>query len=185
MSSRLTRTLLKLYPRPIRNRYGEEMLDLKDELSAHGDLSRLRLIADMFVDALLVRPGRRVYSVIAAVLVIGGLAVGGAAIAGLGADPPAQQPSHPQAAASVPRRPPQPRHAPTITVPAQSGSSCFVGDGSSCSLTPCSEFIGPRSSQGAVASGSPSAAERRPRSAGTRCTAYPHRRSQRPVFVGE
>jgi hypothetical protein len=34
MSSGLTRTLLRLYPRRIRDRYGGELLDLEDELMA-------------------------------------------------------------------------------------------------------------------------------------------------------
>lgn len=80
MSSRLTRTLLKLYPRRIRNRYGDELLDLQDELRAQDDVSRTRLIRDMLAGALLVRPARRAYLVIGAVLVIGGLVVAGAAI---------------------------------------------------------------------------------------------------------
>lgn len=33
MSSRLMRTLLKLYPRRIRNRYGDELLELEDKRS--------------------------------------------------------------------------------------------------------------------------------------------------------
>lgn len=37
MSSRLMRMLLKLYPRRIRNRYGDELLDLQSELEAQGD----------------------------------------------------------------------------------------------------------------------------------------------------
>ena len=57
MNSRLMRMLLKLYPRRIRNRYGDELLDLQSELDAHGDLSRTRLIRDMLAGTLLVRPG--------------------------------------------------------------------------------------------------------------------------------
>ncbi len=52
MSSRLTRTLLKLYPRRIRNRYGDELLDLQDELRAQDDVSRTHLIRDMLAGAL-------------------------------------------------------------------------------------------------------------------------------------
>jgi hypothetical protein len=59
MSSRLTRTLLKLYPRRIRNRYGDKLLELQDELRAQDDVSRTRLIRDMIAGALLVRPARR------------------------------------------------------------------------------------------------------------------------------
>jgi hypothetical protein len=47
MSSRLTRTLLKLYPRRILGRNGDELPDLEDELWAKGELSRTRLLSDM------------------------------------------------------------------------------------------------------------------------------------------
>jgi hypothetical protein len=46
MSSRLMRTLLKLYPRRIRNRYSDELLDLENELRAQGEVSRTRLIRE-------------------------------------------------------------------------------------------------------------------------------------------
>jgi hypothetical protein len=178
MSSRLTRTLLKLYPRRIRNRYGDELLDLQDELRAQDDVSRTRLIRDMLAGALLVRPARRARLVIGAVLVIGGLAVAGAAIGGLGADSPART-SYPQAQLSRTWILPGVRSA--VALP--TGATCWVADGSSCSLTPCTEFTGRSSREGAVAHSSTSAARRRPRLAGTRCTAYPHTQPQRPVFV--
>lgn len=134
MSSRLARTLLKLYPRRIRSRYGDELLDLQDELRAQDDVSRTRLIRDMLAGALLVRPARRAYLVIGAVLVIGGLAVAGAAIGGPGADSPALA-SHPQARLTV-------RSA--VAAP----PTCLLADGSSCSLTPCTEFTGRSPSEG-------------------------------------
>lgn len=171
MSSRLTRTLLKLYPRRIRNRYGNELLDLQDELRAQGEVSSMRLIRDMLAGALLVRPARRAYLMIGAVLVIVGLAVGGAAIRGLEADSPARA-SHPQTALTV-------RSA--VAAP----PTCFVADGSSCSLTPCSEFTGRSSTEDAVAHGSVSVTQRRARVSATRCAVYPHVRPQHPVFAGE
>ena len=70
MSSRLTRTLLKLYPRRMRDRYGDELLELQDELRGQGDLSRVRLMRDMLAGALLVRPARRAYLMIGAALLI-------------------------------------------------------------------------------------------------------------------
>lgn len=180
MSSRLTRTLLKLYPRRIRNRYGDELLDLQDELRAQDDVSRTRLIRDMLAGALLVRSARRAYLVTGAVLIIGGLAVAGAAIGRLGADSPGRT-SHSQAQVSR-----WPWILPGVRVRTAllpNASSCFVADGSSCSLTPCTEFTGRSSSEGAVAYSSASAAPRRTPLAGTRCTAYPHAQPQRPVFV--
>src|ERR1700719_2744974 len=133
MSSRLTRTLLKLYPRRIRDRYGNELLDLQDELRAQDEVSRTRLIRDMLTGALLVRHVRRPFLVIGAVLLIGGLAVGGAAIGGLGADSPART-SNPQAQLNRTWILPGVRRA--VAAP----PTCFVADGSSCSLTPCIEF---------------------------------------------
>ena len=177
MSSRLRRTLLKLYPRRIRNRYGDELLDLQDELRAQDDVSRTRLIRDMLAGALLVRPARRAYLVIGAVLVIGGLATAGTIIGGRGTDSPART-SHPQAQLDRIWILPGVRSA--VALPY---GSCWVADGSSCSLTPCTEFTGRSSREGAVAHSSTSAARRRPRLAGTRCTAYPHVQPQRPVFV--
>jgi hypothetical protein len=173
MSSRLTRTLLKLYPRRIRNRYGDELLGLQDELRAQGDVSRVRLIRDMLAGALLVRPART-YLLIGAVLVIGGLAVGGAIIGERGTDSPARA-SRPQARLTV--------LSAVATPPA-----CFVADGSSCSLTPCSEFIVQPSVETAVADRSLPATRSRPRViatpvTATRCAAYPHARSRRPVYV--
>ena len=85
MSSRLTRALLKLYPRRIRSRYGDELLDLQDELRGQGNLSRTRLIRDTLAGAVLVRPVReRARLVITAILVIAGLATAGSIIAAAG-----------------------------------------------------------------------------------------------------
>ncbi|MBV9002545.1 MAG: hypothetical protein JO304_26050 [Solirubrobacterales bacterium] len=168
MSSRLTRTLLKLYPRRIRDRYGDELLDLQDELRTRGDVSRLGLIRDMLAGSLLVRPARRAHLIIGAVLVIGGLALGGAAIRGPGTGPAAPAS---QARLKVKTINPVPY------------GSCFVG--SSCSLTPCSEFTGQPSAEGAVAYRSPPATRSWPHLAATRCATYPRVRSYQPVFVGE
>jgi hypothetical protein len=96
MSSRLTRALLKLYPRRIRNRYGEELLDLEDELRAQGEVSRTRLIRDMLAGALLIRPSRqRARLVTGAVLVVVGLVVADTVIGGRGTESPARA-SHPR-----------------------------------------------------------------------------------------
>lgn len=159
MSSRLTRTLLKLYPRRMRDRYGAELLDLQDELRAKGDISRVRLIADMLAAALLTRPARRAYLMIGALLVIGALVVAGTVIG--------RRAAH--SAASVTANP---------------YGTCFVAGGSSCSPIPCSQFTGRPSAEGAVIYGSLPATRSRPR-ATTRCARYPRVRPQRPVFVGE
>lgn len=174
MSSRLTRALLKLYPRRIRTRYGDELLGLQDELRAQGDVSRVRLIRDMLAGALLVRPART-YLVVGAVLVVGGLAVADTIAGGRSTDSPARS--------SLPK--------PRLMVLSAVATSptCFVAGGSSCSLTPCREFIGQPSVEAPVAGGGTPATP----AAGsavvattvtaTRCAAYPHARSQRRVYV--
>jgi hypothetical protein len=170
MSSRLTRTLLKLYPRRIRDRYGGELLDLQDELRARGDVSRMRLIRDMLAGALLVRPARRGHLMIGAGLVIGALAVGVAATNGLRADPTARA-SHPRARLAV------------KSINVIPYGSCFVASGSSCSLTPCNEFTAQPSAERAAVYSSPPANRSHPRAAIPRCATYPHVGPQRPVFV--
>jgi len=172
VSSRLTRTLLKLYPRRIRDRYGEELLNLQDELRAQGDLSRMRLIPDMVAGALLVRPARWAYVMIGTALLIGGLAVAATSVGGRGTGSPARA-SHPQVRLAV------------QSVTASPYRSCFVADGSSCSLTPCAQFTAQPSAGGAVAYSRLPTARRRPRGTATRCAEYPHVRPQRPVFVSE
>ena len=52
MSSRIARVLLKLYPRPVRDRYGRELLTLQADLRARGELSRGRLVWDMLAGSL-------------------------------------------------------------------------------------------------------------------------------------
>jgi hypothetical protein len=132
-----------------------------------------RLSGIMLAGALLIRPTRqRARLVTAAVLVIVGLAMAGTIIGGRGTDSPARA-SHPKvrlAAQSLPLNP----------IPY---GSCFVATGSSCSLTPCTEFIGRSSAEDAVAHSSVPATQRRPRLTGTRCAAYPHARPQDLVVV--
>jgi hypothetical protein len=170
------RMLLKLYPRRFRDRYGDGLLDLQSELRAQGEVSRTRLIRDMLAGALLIRPVRQRARLVTgavlltgAVLVIVGLANSGTIIGGRGTNPPAQA-SHPQVRLTVPR---------AVATP----PTCFVTDGSSCSLTPCTEFIGRSSAEDAVASSTVPATRRRPRLKGRRCVSYPHGRLQHPVLV--
>lgn len=174
MNSRVMRMLLKLYPRRIRNRYGNELLDLYSELQEQGDLSHTRLIRDMMVGALLVRPGRqRAHLVIGAVLVIVGLATAGTIIGSHGTDAPARA-SHLQAQLTVRN----------INVSPSPYGSCFVAAGSSCSLTPCTEFIAQSSTQSAVAHSSIPTIAPQPRLTPTRCNANPHVGPSRAVFRG-
>ncbi len=170
MSSRLTRTLLKLYPRRIRDRYGDELLDLQDELRAQGEVSRLRLVRDMLVGALVIRPARRTYLTAGAVLVIGGLAMAGTILGG-GTGAPARA-SHHKVRLAVP------------AVTANPYGSCFVAGGSPCSRAPCTQYTGrPASEVVAAYDWLPVKRSRRPATA-RRCAAYPHVHPYRPVFVG-
>jgi hypothetical protein len=172
VSSRLTRMLLKLYPRRIRDRYGDELLDLQDELRGQGDLSRMRLIRDMLAGAFLVRSARRAYLMMGAALLIGGLGFVGTKVGGRGTESPARA-SHPQVRLAVP------------SATASPYRSCLAAGGSSCSLTPCAEFTGQPSAGGAVGYSILPARRSRPHGAATGCAAYPHVRRQRPVFVSQ
>ena len=172
MSSRLTRTLLKLYPRRVRDRYGEELLDLEDELRAQGEVSRMRLIRDMVTGAFLIRVTRqRARIVTGAVLVVVGLVVAGTVIGGRGTDAPAR--------ASRPRV-----QLTAQYVPANPYGACPVAAGSSCSLMPCTEFIGRSSDEDAVARSSVPTIQR-PRPTGTRCPAHPHAGPQSAVLMAQ
>jgi hypothetical protein len=169
MSSRLTRALLRLYPRRIRNRYGDELLDLQDELRNRDNLSRTRLIRDGLTAAVVVRPGReRARLVIAAVLVIVGLAIAGSVIAGAGGSSRALT-SRAKARAAAPH------------VNATPYGSCFVATGSSCSLAACTQFTGQVSTDTAAVYSNEPAPNRGP--ARTRCASHPLILPQPPVFV--
>jgi hypothetical protein len=171
MSSRLTRALLKLYPRRIRNRYGDELLDLQDELRTQDNLSRTRLIRDTLTAAVLVRPVRqRGWLVVSAVIVIAGLAIAGSIIAGTGNSSPAQT-SRPQARAAVPH------------VNATPYGTCFVATGSSCSLAACTQFTGQTSTETAVVHSSEPATKRQSHVANARCASRALIVPQQPVFV--
>jgi hypothetical protein len=173
MSSRLTRTLLRLYPRRIRDRYGEELLDLEDELTAQGEVSRMRLIRDMLTGAVLIRLTRpRALIVTGAVLVVVGLVVAGTIIGGRGTDTPARA-SHPRVRLV----------AQSLPANALPYGSCFIVAGSACSLTPCTEFIGRSSGEDAVSHSSLPGTQRRRRVSGTRCVAHPHTGPQNLVVV--
>jgi hypothetical protein len=188
MSSRFMRTLLKLYPRRIRQRYGDELLDLQDELSAQDHASRARLIRDMLAGALLVRNTRRVCLVVAAAVVLAGGAVVGTTIGG-----PSAGRGHLTAVSGSSRT--LLRAARRLHI-ASEKQGCFVAGGSSCSVTPCTEFIAQASNEvvatagGASATAPPSATASGtarvlvvPHAAPTRCTAYPNARNHRRVFV--
>lgn len=171
------RTLLSLYPRRIRNRYGDELLDLEAELRAQGEVSRPRLIRDMLAGAVLIRPTRqRACLVTGAVLVIVGLAVAGTIVGGHGTASPARARLAAQSATVAGRMRAEARTANRY-------GTCFVATGSSCSLTPCTEFIGRSSAADAVGHTSAPATQRQPRVTGPDCISYPHAGPQYPVFV--
>jgi hypothetical protein len=176
MSSRVTRTLLRLYPRWIRDRYGDELLDLEDELRAQGEVSRKRLIRDMLVGAFVIRPTRqRTRLLTGAILVVVGLAVAGSLIAGHGTDSARHPMTRVLVAVATPVHP--------VPVPPIGGDACAVAAGRSCSLTACTEFIGRPSDENAVAQGSVPTIQRAQRVTGTRCPAHPHAGPQSAVVV--
>ena len=162
MSSRLMRTLLKLYPRQIRKRYGDELLDLQDEISAQGNVSHARLIQDMVAGALLARRARA-----------------GGAIGGRGTDAPAR-PAHASVQATH-RRLVAAIAAQRLTVFSHS-QGCFVADGTSCSLKACTEYIASTASETPVVGSSTMPTPGTSRVTKTRCTAY-RRVKPRHVFV--
>ena len=175
MSSRATRALLKLYPRRIRDRYGDELLDLEDELRAHGDVSRARLIRDMLTGALLIRTNhQRARLAIGAVLVVGGLAVAGAMLGERGTDSLAR-PSHPRVQLEA-----------QTVMPAPYGA-CPVAAGSSCSVTPCAEFIDRSADNGVTAQPNVPTIRRRPPHliTASRCPAQRHKGPQSGALVAQ
>ncbi len=177
MSSRLTRALLKLYPRRVRKRYGAELLDLQDELRAQGDVSRIRMIRDMLAGALLLRPARRARLVIGAALVIAGLAVTGAIVSGPGTGSPSRSShSHVRLGAKNLR-------LAVKTATAVPYGSCFVGSGTSCSSTPCAADIDQTSTGGAVTRTSAVVAQPRPRVTTAYCVRYPRARASASIFI--
>ena len=166
------RMLLKLYPRRIRNRYGDELLDLQDELRTQGNVSRTRMIRDTIAGAVLVRPARqRAHVVItAAVIVVVGLVIAGTIIT-RGGTTSRLRPAHPQARLVA------------QSVEAVPYGTCFVAAGSSCSIAPCTEFIDQTSTESAVADSTEPATKGWPKVAKTRCVAYSDARPEHSVVV--
>ena len=168
MSSRIARVLLKLYPRPVRDRYGRELLTLQADLRARGELSRGRLVWDMLAGSLEFRRAR--------LAVAGGLVVA-AAIAGVTAVAVAGQAAGPRrGAATLPVRiaarvPAHPALVRDLPIEPTTSGSCFVGSGS-CSISACTVYTARR----------PDPARRRGVGA-TRCAARPDVPPPRPVFV--
>lgn len=170
MSFRLTRLLLKLYPRAIRDRYGDELIELGTELKAEGDISRMGLIWDAFRGALALWPARsrRCLGACASLAIVV-LAIAGTSIGS----------RQTRATASRLR---VPSHAPNAFV--APGASCFVGAGSSCSQSPCTEFADKGSAAAAVVRLSVTAVRQRSPSARTRCIRYPRTQGGRALYVG-
>jgi hypothetical protein len=168
MSSRLARILLKLFPRSVRHRCGDELLDLQDELRDNGELGPAQLIADMLAGALAIRFARHRAALLApAVIVAVGVAVGLARIGSAGTASDARQPHFVARLTAVPA----------------TGRTCLVRAGSSCSLTPCSEYIARSAVDGMLADAPKSLARGQDPNARTRCAASPHVRPTSPVFV--
>jgi hypothetical protein len=151
MSSRVTRVLLRLYPRRVRARYGDELLGLQDELRERGPLSRSRLVLDAIAGAFLARTLRQRTQLAAGVAVLI-IAIGVAATA------------HDRGTAV---------RASTPNLRAVPATSCFVGGGSACSATSCAQFAAQGSAEDAVEyTHSPAVAARRNLSS-ARCATDP------------
>jgi hypothetical protein len=172
MSSRMTRTLLRLYPRRIRDRYGQELLDLEDELRAQGEVSHARLTWDVLTGALMLRYSRRRTRVVTAVVLAGavcvvvGLVVAAGGIGGPGntGSPARESRQRAQLLAHV--------AYPGGRGLLPYGTACPIGAGSSCSLTPCTEFVAQSSDEDVVAHNSTPTIERVGRVRATRCPTH-------------
>jgi hypothetical protein len=128
MSSSLTRLLRRLYPRSVRERYGDELLDLQDELRERGEISRAGLIRDAVAGAILARSsGRRASVTVSVVTALAALALTGGLIAGGGLRSSGSVSGAPVAIAKI-ASPPLPGHV------------CFLS-GSPCSLPACTEYV--------------------------------------------
>lgn len=144
MSSPLTRMLLRLYPKGARARFGNELLELQDEVLAHGEISRLGLLRDAVGGALLARSSRQRAAIVltaTAVALAGSLA--GLAVAGGHTNTPGSR-----ALLALATR--SPDRTPTLTVPPGAmivPRACFVRAGvASCVDTACTEFVARASS---------------------------------------
>jgi|SRR5579875_598558 len=126
MSTRWTRALLRLYPRRVRERYGSELTELQDELRARGELSRIRLLRDVIVGALVSRTKRQRAAFIAGL--VGAALLTAAALGEWNQTTPAAR--YQSVAVLVAQA--------TPTTPR--GSVCFVG-GTQCSVSDCTVFI--------------------------------------------
>jgi hypothetical protein len=173
MSSPFTRVLRKLYPRHVRDRYGGELLDLQDELRARGEISRAGLLRDAIAGAVLARSSRQRASLtLSVVTALAGLVLAGVLIIGhTGLAPnltPASTRKGPLAIATItPQLTPRAYH------------SCFVTNGSPCSLDACTEYIEDPATGDIVGGGTGLADERATQA---RCAASPTRSPQaRPV----
>lgn len=138
MNPRLLRSLIRLFPREWRRRYGEELRDLVAELAHHGEETQARLAIELIARAVaerISRPGLRAVTglmAVAAVVAVVSIALSDWSSTGnkvLALDT-AQGQHDPGAAAR------HPRPAPTLQIPHQSGQSCFVTSGSTCSAQP-------------------------------------------------
>jgi len=132
MSQRLTRALLRLYPRGVRRRYGPELLDLQDQLSARGELSRFRLTRDAIYGAVLARSSRQRALFFSVAGVVLGLVVAGAILS--------WDIGHPRRSAESSAR----VVAAVVAPPGRSslpyGTACEIDSGA-CSLKACIVFI--------------------------------------------
>ena len=109
MRHRLTRAILLLYPRRVRNGHGPEIAALIDDLIAHDGRSRTRLVTRLAVDGLVQRAASTATTwTVAAVMAatsFGGLAISDFAAADADTPGPATNGAHHLAGTAHPRAP--------------------------------------------------------------------------------
>jgi hypothetical protein len=135
MSQRFGRMLLRLYPSRVRERYGDELLDLQTELRSEGELSLLRLTGDGITGALIARSATQRALILGGGLLVAGLIAAGTSLAGGGHRPLGDLSGslrHPAVARLA--------STPSVRPSVPYGRSCLVSSGMSCSLRACSEY---------------------------------------------
>jgi hypothetical protein len=165
VSSAFTRALRKLYPRQVRDRYGDELLDLQDELRARGEISRTGLLRDAIVGAMLTRSRRQRASLTLTLMsVVAGLAFATSMITAATGPKPNRTPAAPWEVSIA-----KATSSPQLT-PSTAGHSCpVVSDGSSCSLPACTEYVEMNPQTGNIVASTAEAAANDP--ARTKCAA--------------
>ena len=174
MSRRWTRALLRLYPARIRRRYGAELLDLQDQMRAEGALSSARLVRDVLTGAFLARSARRRAAVLSVAVLLTALVA-----AGITLPPGGRRVRRVPIAARAWLVASAQQTTPYYYGP-DDGSACFIGSGTSCSLSSCAVPVTSADQAATVPHPARKAATRRARAA---CVASSHTPQPRALPV--